>query len=236
MADADSNFGSAAGPGGVPWCFPTSARAAIFDLDGVLLDTEPLYTRATAAVAARFDKTFDWTLKSQCIGRGSEEAARLIVDTLGLPLSPRDFLRDRDAVLGPLFRDAPAMPGAEAFTRTLAGRGVPLAVATGSESRLFASKVAPYAEWFSLFAAVVCGDDRRVRRGKPAPDIFLAAAADLGMPPADCVVFEDSPFGVVGALAAGMRVVAMPDPAMDRARYAGATVIVDGFRDLAVRP
>jgi pseudouridine-5'-monophosphatase len=80
----------------------------------------------------------------------------------------------------------------------------------------------------------VCGDDPRVARAKPAPDIFLAAAQDLGAPPADCLVFEDSPFGVEAARAAGMQVIALPDPAMDRARYAPADAIVAGFGELTL--
>ena len=90
-------------------------------------------------------------------------------------------------------------------------------------------KTRQHRAWMSLFAAVVCGDDPRVKRGKPAPDIFLAAARDLGADPETCLVFEDSPFGVRAALAAGMQVVAMPDPNMDRARYADAHLVVDGF-------
>ena len=210
------------------------SRFAIFDLDGVLLDTEPLYTNATAQVAARFGKVYDWSVKRDCIGRGTLEAARIIVDALALPLSPEALVVERERVLTDLVARAPAMAGAESFTRALAARGVPLAIATSTEAPLFAIKAARHRDWLSIFRAAVCGDDPRVARSKPAPDIFLAAAQDLGAPPAECLVFEDSPFGVEAARAAGMQVIALPDPAMDRARYTNADVVVAGFA--ALRP
>jgi pseudouridine-5'-monophosphatase len=212
---------------------PRPARCAIFDLDGVLLDTEPLYTQAVAAVAVRFGKVYDWSIKAECIGRGTMEAAATIVEALGLPLSPAELIRDRDEILVGLFATAPAMPGAEAFTRALAARRVPMAIATSTEARLYETKAAPHRAWLSMFGGVVCGDDARVAAPKPAPDIFLAAARELGAEPADCVVFEDSPFGLAGARAAGMQVVALPDPAMDRARYLDADAIVSGFAELS---
>ena len=210
------------------------SRFAIFDLDGVLLDTEPLYTNATAQVAARFGKVYDWSVKRDCIGRGTLEAARIIVDALALPLSPEALVVERERVLTELVARAPAIAGAESFTRALAERGVPLAIATSTEAPLFAIKAARHRDWLSIFRAAVCGDDPRVARSKPAPDIFLAAAQDLGAPPAECLVFEDSPFGVEAARAAGMQVIALPDPAMDRARYTNADVVVAGFA--ALRP
>src|SRR6478672_158520 len=209
-------------------------RCAIFDLDGVLLDTEPLYTDATARVAARFGKLYDWSVKRDCIGRGTLEAARVIIDALALPLSPEALVAERDRVLVDLVSRAPAIAGAEAFTRALAARGVPLAIATSTEAPLFAIKAARHRDWLSIFRAAVCGDDPRVARSKPAPDIFLAAAQDLGAAPDHCLVFEDSPFGVEAARAAGMQVIALPDPAMDRARYTSADVVVAGFA--ALRP
>jgi len=205
---------------------------AIFDLDGVLLDTEPLYTQATAAVAARFGKVYDWSVKRDCIGRGTLEAARIIVEALGLPLPPEALVHERDRLLIELVARAPAIAGAEAFTRALARRGVPLAIATSTEAPLYAIKAAPHRGWLATFGAAVCGDDPRVARPKPAPDIFLAAAEDLGVSAASCLVFEDSPFGVEAARAAGMQVIALPDPAMDRARYTRADAVVTGFADL----
>jgi pseudouridine-5'-monophosphatase len=208
-------------------------RCAIFDLDGVLLDTEPLYTEATAQVAARFGKIYDWSVKRDCIGRGTLDAARIIIDALALPLSPEALVDERDRVLIALLARAPAIAGAEAFTRALADRDVPLAIATSTEAPLYAIKAAAHRDWLAIFRAAVCGDDARVALPKPAPDIFLAAARDLGVPPADCLVFEDSPFGVEAACAAGMQVIALPDPAMDRARYARADAVVSGFAELA---
>jgi pseudouridine-5'-monophosphatase len=207
-------------------------RWAIFDLDGVLLDTEPLYTTATAEVAARFGKLYDWSVKRDCIGRGTLEAARIIVEALALPLSPEALVVERDRVLVELLARAPALAGAEMFSRALAARGVPLAIATSTEAPLFAIKAARHRDWLAIFRVAVCGDDPRVARAKPAPDIFLAAAADLGAAPADCLVFEDSPFGVEAACAAGMQVIALPDPAMERARYARADAVVTGFAEL----
>jgi len=209
-------------------------RYAIFDLDGVLLDTEPLYTDATAQVAARFGKVYDWSVKRDCIGRGTLEAAQIIVDALALPLSPAALVAERDVRLVELFMNAPAIAGAESFTRALAARGVPLAIATSTEAPLYAIKIAPHRPWLGIFGATVCGDDPRVTRAKPAPDIFLAAARDLGAAPADYLVFEDSPFGVEAARAAGMQVIALPDPAMDRGRYAHADAMVTGFGELTL--
>lgn len=207
-------------------------RAALFDLDGVLLDTEPLYTQATREIVAPYGKTFDWSIKRNMIGRPSIDSARYLVGALDLPISAEDYLELRARRLEELFADAPEVAGAERFTRALADAGLPTGVATSSESRLYAIKTLRHRDWFRVFDTVVRGDDCRVARGKPAPDIFVVAAADLGVACEDCVVFEDSPAGLEAGKAAGMQVVALPDPAMDRDAYAAADRIVAGFDEL----
>jgi pseudouridine 5'-phosphatase len=177
----------------------------------VLLDTERLYTEATQAIVGRFGKTFTWAIKRDAMGRDALVSARIVLDRLGVPLTPEQFVAERDVILERLVARCEAVAGAEEFVRTLVDHGVPVAVATSSHRALYEMKVRPHA-WFDLFSAVVCGDDPRVHAKKPAPDIFLVAAKDLNADPSRCLVFEDSPAGVEAALAAGMRVVALPEP------------------------
>lgn len=209
-------------------------RCFIFDLDGVLLDTEPFYTEVTQEIVAEYGKTFDWSVKQHMIGRQALDAARYLVDALELPITAENYLERRVSLLEDRFVRSPAKPGAEAFTQTAAASGVPMGIATSSERRQFELKSTLHRDWFSLFGCVVTGDDPRVAQGKPAPDIFLQAAEDLEAAPADCLVFEDAPSGVAAACAAGMQVVALPDPAMDRAKYEAADLIVAGFEDLTL--
>jgi pseudouridine-5'-monophosphatase len=195
----------------------------LFDLDGVLLDTERLYTEATQAIVGRFGKTFTWAIKRDAMGRDAHVSARIVLERLGVPLTSDEFLAERGPLLEALVARCQAMDGAETFVRALVARGVPVAVATSSERRLYELKVRSH-PWFDLFGVVVCGDDPRVSAKKPAPDIFLVAARDLGAEPRRCLVFEDSLAGVEAALAAGMRVVALPDAAAgpDHGTYYGA--------------
>lgn len=190
-------------------------NAVLFDVDGVLLDTERLYTQATEEIVNRYGKHFCFELKAQLMGRSATESAALLLTTLEIPLSVEDYLAERTQILEPLFARAAAMPGAESIVGWLDSCGVPLAIATSSGRRLFELKSHQH-PWFARFNAVVCGDDPRLSNPKPAPDIFLLAARQLGIPPGECVVVEDSPAGVEAASKAGMRVIVLADPRLDR--------------------
>jgi pseudouridine-5'-monophosphatase len=208
---------------------PRPATHVVFDMDGVLLDTERLYTQATQQIVGRFGRTFDWSVKAHMIGRPALDSARHLVAALDLPLSPDEYLAERAVLFEDLMPAAEPMPGARELTAALAARGVPMAVASSSTRAMFELKTTRHRAWFRGFSAIVLGDDPRVRRGKPAPDIFLVAAACLGAPPASCVVVEDAPAGVAAARAAGMQVVAVPDPAMGATRFPDADLVVDSL-------
>jgi pseudouridine-5'-monophosphatase len=104
-------------------------------------------------------------------------------------------------------------------------------VATSSPRALYDLKVRRHHDWFALFDCVVSVEDPGVARGKPAPDVFLAAACRLGARPAECLAFEDSPAGVSAAIAAGMTVVAIPGPEVGRDSIDGAAEVLDSLEE-----
>lgn len=200
--------------------------AVIFDLDGVLLDTEPLYTQGIQEVVGAFGKVYDWSIKRDMMGRSDLEGARLLLSRLALPLSEVEYLSRREPILERLFRNAPAMPGAAELVAALTRLSVPMAVATSSRARLYQLKIQRH-QWFESFDTVVCGDDPEVTALKPDPQIFLVAAARLGIVPERCVVIEDSPAGVLAARRAGMQVIALPDPGLGSAALPEPDVLAD---------
>eukprot|EP00092_Neocalanus_flemingeri_P014060 GFUD01015168.1.p1 GENE.GFUD01015168.1~~GFUD01015168.1.p1 ORF type:complete len:246 (+),score=83.05 GFUD01015168.1:35-772(+) len=199
----------------------------LFDMDGLLLDTEPLYTAASEAVAARHGSTdpsglplaFTWDLKVRQMGLPSDKLAELIVKEMRLPISPEQYTREARQIQEETFPACQLLPGAERLVRYLAAQpNIQIAVATSSPRETFELKTSKHQELFSLFNHVVCGSsDPEVKQGKPAPDIFQVCAArfpDHTPHPASCLVLEDSPAGVQAALAAGMRCLMVPDSRM----------------------
>ena len=181
----------------------------IYDLDGTLLDTEPLYLQVTTAILARYGAPLDPAVRAQMIGRPTSVASRILVEATGIPLTPEEFAHEREEALAVLFRDVLPTRGARALTAHLRAHRIPQAIATSSSVRSLADKRVAHDAWFGEFEAIVTSED--VAHGKPAPDIFLEAARRIGAQPAACLVFEDAPLGVESALAAGMSVIALPE-------------------------
>ena len=207
--------------------------AVIFDLDGVLLDTEPLYTQATQEVVGVFGKTYDFTLKRRIMGSGQKAAAEFIIRELEVPLSVDEYREQVERVLERLFLTTPAMPGAELLVRELLGRRVPVAVATSTERELYRRKALSHG-WLSEVSVTVTGDDPEVPRPKPEPFIFRVAAARLGVPSERCVVVEDSPNGILAARRAGMQVIALPDSRLEPHELGDFSVLARGHDEVSV--
>jgi beta-phosphoglucomutase-like phosphatase (HAD superfamily) len=198
----------------MPPDLPTPDRpfvAVIFDLDGVLVDSEGWWNDVRFAFAARHGR--DWTHDDQAavMGANSHEWAVIMRDRLRLDgLTPDEIETEVvDGVVG-LYetRPSPVIDHAPGEVRRIA-EGRPVAIASSSHPRVIAAALASLGIE-DVMQAVVSSDD--VATGKPAPDVYLAAAERLGVEPARCLVVEDSLNGVKAGRAAGMTVVLVPNP------------------------
>lgn len=209
----------------------------IFDLDGLLIDTESQYTQATSSYCENFGKTFTWELKAKQMGRKPLEAARVLINELDIPDTPENFHDYIHKRLYELFPHCQLLPGAQDLVEHLSRHSINMAIASGSSNEDFKHKSVNHQNLLKHFSHwVLSGSDPEVTRGKPAPDIFLVAAARFSSPPTSprqCLVFEDAPNGVEAGLAAGMHVVWVPDSRADRSAFAdNARVrIIDSLRD-----
>jgi HAD superfamily hydrolase (TIGR01509 family) len=208
----------------------TDYKAVIFDMDGVIVDSEPRHERAVLEVIREIGYGGDHGLRvSDYIGRSDREVWRDFIARN----NPRQTLEQllamkRQRTVEILRREQPVFPGVIALLEQLAAR-CPLALASGSEQAVVEA-VLEFEDMGRFFSAVVTGSE--IERGKPAPDIFLKAAARLGVAPQDCWAIEDSKPGIAAARAAGMRVIAITNthPA---AELQPATQVVRTYEEIA---
>ncbi len=201
--------------------------AAIFDHDGLTLDTETAWTRAESALFARHGVTFAPEHKRDLLGNSRAAAAAKLERHLDLPGRGDALMDDLHVlVMEELRSGVEAMPGAVELLRALREGGVPVAMASNSPGE-FVELALSGGSLSGAFDAIVTAD--LVARPKPAPDVYLAAAAALGAQPGDCVALEDSPPGVAAAVAAGMTVVGVPSLA--GVSLEGAHLVVESLAD-----
>lgn len=189
--------------------------ACLFDLDGLLLDTEPIHGRAWREAARHFGLELDGLRLLGLRGRRRLDNARAVCGWIAAAGRPAPTVEDLLAIQQPiaqqLLPEAPAMPGAPELVQRCRAEGVPMALVTSSGARSLQFKTSRH-PWLEAIAVRVDGDDPDLAAGKPAPDPFLLAARRLGVAAEACWAFEDSPAGALSAAAAGCRVhVLLPD-------------------------
>jgi HAD superfamily hydrolase (TIGR01509 family) len=191
--------------------------AFIFDLDGVMVDTEPISRQAWHIILKDFDLDLDKETYHGIIGRRSDESAQIIKSSLGLSVDASELVRRKKKALNRLLsRDIPIMPGLGRLVERLSDAGIAWAVATSSPRR-YAQDILTRIGLLQECSVLAGGDE--VLRGKPEPDIYLLAAERLGVLPQGCLALEDSLPGCQAAIAAGMVTLAVTNGQTKRSEF-----------------
>ena len=206
-------------------------EAVVFDMDGVLIDSEQVWDAAREQLAHERGGRWHERAQRDMMGMSSTEWSRYMHDVVGLSEPPEEINDEVVQRLSAIYRERlPLLPGARESVARLAARW-PLGLASSS-NRPIIDLVLELAGLERLFRATVSSEE--VGRGKPAPDVYLEAARRLGVAPERCAAIEDSENGILSAKAAGMRVIALPNrhypPGADALERADA--VVDSLEDL----
>jgi len=188
---------------------PRPFSAVIFDLDGVLADSEPSWNEIDAKLLAEYGVTYHGEYHRNVLGVSYRLAVEFYKKTFGLSAPTEELMRRRGEIAADFFANRVGLfPSAKTVLEQLRQMNLRLAVATSSMS----ASARPFLNRHGLtafFDVIVTGEE--IERGKPSPDIYLSAAKKLGIPADACLVIEDALSGIAGAKAAGMRVAAIPD-------------------------
>jgi HAD superfamily hydrolase (TIGR01509 family) len=208
-------------------------NAVVLDIDGVLIDSEPVWEQVRRQVVADHGGHWPPEAQSRLMGMSTPEWARYLSEDLGVGLPP-DRVAELviDQMAARYRQNLPLIPGAVAAVRRLADRW-PLGLGSSAPATLIES-VLSTAGLRGEFAVTMSTE--QVRRGKPAPDIYLAVTERLGVPPAESAAIEDSTNGLRSAAAAGLAVIAVPHPRYppDPAALAAASLVLTGLDELTV--
>jgi HAD superfamily hydrolase (TIGR01509 family) len=211
-----------------------AVEAVVFDCDGVLVDSERINNQVLAALVTRagLPTTVEDTA-ARYMGRSTAECVAEVEHQLGRPLAFDLAAEYEDQVLYRQRAGLAAVPGVEKLLDGLRTAGIPVCVASSGTPHEIALRLA--LTGLDRFFGNHCYSASMVSRGKPAPDLFLLAAEGIGVDPTECMVIEDSPYGVRGGKAAGMTVVGYAALASARAlRDAGADHVISDMADALV--
>ena len=207
--------------------------AVILDMDGLMVDSEPLSANVWRAVLRDLGHALDDETLARMVGRRTSESAQIVLERFPLPLSGPELAARKSAYWQKVWQNGvPPRPGLFSFLEALAARNLPWAVATSSP-HTYAASVLRQLSLAQRCGALACGDE--VQHGKPAPDVYLLAAERLQVAPTHCLALEDSTPGARAAQAAGMTVVAIPSGATSGADFAFAGYLFGSLAEVVPR-
>jgi pseudouridine-5'-monophosphatase len=208
----------------------TTPRAVVFDLDGLLIDTEWAFAEAASRILARRGLTLEPAFFATMMGAPARDALPRFREQYRISESLEELAAEYREAFTALFagRHPPLMSGAAALIARLESKGIPKAIATSSSSKYVDAVFGPHG-LSDRFAFILTCDD--VTYGKPHPEIYALAAKRLALPPAQVVVLEDSVNGLRAAKAAGCRCVVVPHDQTPRDQLAGADLVARSLDD-----
>jgi HAD superfamily hydrolase (TIGR01509 family) len=204
-------------------------RAVVFDLDGLMFNTEELYQEVGSELLRRRGYEFTQELLDKMMGRPSHIALQMMIDTHALKATVEELLAETDEIFPEILRQRLApMPGLVELLDALERERIPKAIATSSR-RAFVERVLGTFGYQPRFAHILTSED--ITHGKPDPEIYLKAAARLGLSPGEILVLEDSQNGCRAAVAAGAVTVAVPGEHSKQHDFSGAALVAETLRD-----
>lgn len=206
-------------------------EAIIFDLDGLMIDTEPLARQAWDRVLKEHGEELDDVTFTNMIGLRLKDSSRLVQEVYKLTISPSELARREEMHMAQrMAQGIPCMPGLRRLLGEIERREIPWAVATSSH-RAYAVQALSQLDLLENCRAIAAGDE--VEQGKPAPDVYLLAADRLNIDPALCLALEDSAPGSKASVAAGMLTVAVPNGDTSLMDFKDASYVYDSLVEVA---
>ncbi|MCP5097905.1 MAG: HAD family phosphatase [Chloroflexi bacterium] len=204
--------------------------AIIFDMDGLMVDSEPLSHQAWNDYLRPFGHHINDQLVQRMIGLRADVSGKLIRDTFQLTASVEEINAQKAAIYAQIrAQGVPAMPGLMPLHTAIAKRNIPWAIATSSP-RHHAEEILHQLQLTPTNGTIACGNE--VINGKPAPDIYLLAAKRLGIAPTQCLALEDSGPGSEAAVAAGMLTIAIPNSHTQHANFSHVDYRFNSLHDV----
>lgn len=210
----------------------SSLQAVVFDLDGLMFNTEDLYQQVGTEVLSRRGKEFTSDLIDQMMGRQSHHALQIMIDWHQLNDTHEKLAAESMEIMFRLLPDQlQPMPGLLDLLSSLEAAGVPKGIATSS-SRAFVTRVLDQFALTPRFSFVLTAED--ITHGKPAPDVYLLSAEKHGVKPEQVMVLEDSQIGCRAAVAAGTHAIAVPEGQSEQHNFEGVQLIANSLEDVRI--
>ncbi len=202
-------------------------KAVIFDMDGVMIDSEPLWEKTEHILLGRRDIKYTPDYRDQIVGLNQNDSGKLLIDTFGLNEEVEDIINERVEILTDIYKkELEVVAELIPLLDQIQEHNFKLAVASSSPMRLikFVLDMFSLHKYFPIVVSGECTED-----GKPHPAIYLHTAEKLEVSPSECVAIEDSINGVRSAKAAGMFCIAVPDKRLSQEEFKNADLIVPGL-------